>query len=100
MARLNVDVSLLTMFRFRSQRKEEPAQEDLLAAAEEEAFQAEAASRQARLAGISLPSEGDLAEEELPVEWEEREDVYRPVVVDVMERMGTLGLSSDLEIKA
>lgn len=88
------------MFRFRSQRKEEPPQEDLLAAAEEEAFQAEAARRQARRAEISLPDEEVPAVEELPVVWEEREDVYRPVVVDVMEIMRTLVLSSAPEIKA
>jgi proteasome lid subunit RPN8/RPN11 len=88
------------MFRFRPQCKEEPPQADLLAAAEEEAFQTEAANKQARLAGISLPSEEVIAAEELPVVWEEREDIYRPVVVDVMEIIRTLGLSSALEIKA
>jgi proteasome lid subunit RPN8/RPN11 len=91
------------MFRFRSKRKEEPPQVDLLAEAEEAAFQAEAARKQARLAEIPQPSE-EVSEapsaEDLSVIWEEREDIYRPVVVDATERMRTLGLSSAPEIKA
>jgi proteasome lid subunit RPN8/RPN11 len=88
------------MFRFRSKRKEDPPQADLLAAAEEEAFQTAAAHKQARLAGVSLPSEEIPASEEWPVVWEEREDIYEPVVGDVREILRTLGLSSALEIKA
>lgn len=88
------------MFRFRSKRKEEPPQADLLAEAEEAAFQAEAARKQARLAAQPLPDEEGGAAEELSVVWEEREDIYRPVVADVIEIMRTLGLSSAPEIKA